>query len=115
MTMATELTIDPLPASRIAAATPCGEARVTGFTAEIEGRLPRAEMHSLLDALAGRSAFRFVGLEYRGRTAGEAVATVDARFELAAPEGSTGDAQIYALLFELSKVLRWQGLRKNFA
>ena len=83
---------------------------VVGFTAEIvhTGTLP--EIRARLEELARASAFRLAGLASDLGAAG----TVRAHFELRAPNASAGDAQIYSLLFALTKVMSWQTLRKEY-
>ena len=109
MTMSTMLAGEPAPPpSMLAPQRP----PVIGFTAEITATGDRADLHGRLETLARSSAFRFAGFA-PGHGPGEA-GTVRARFELSAPNGSAGDAQIYALLFALTKTLSWQSLRKEY-
>jgi len=106
MTLSTMLAGDPAPPPPV----PSPERPpVTGFTAEIAATSDRADLGQRLEALARSSAFRFAGLE---PTAG--ADTVRARFELSAPNASAGDAQIYALLFAMTKTVSWQSLRKEY-
>lgn len=110
MSLQSILLSDPAPMPPLSEG---GRPQVVGFTAEIAcNGAPLAEVEAHLDALARASAFRVAGLE-PAPGSGEA-GTVRARFVLSAPNASAGDAQIYALLFALTRVLSWQSLRKEY-
>ncbi|GAB5378287.1 MAG: hypothetical protein AcusKO_47490 [Acuticoccus sp.] len=107
MNLSSILSGDPAPMPPLASDD---KPHVVGFTAEIAcNGAPLTEVQAHLDALARASAFRFAGLD-----PAPGAGTVRARFALSAPNASAGDAQIYALLFALTRVLSWQSLRKEY-
>ena len=97
--------------------------RVAGFSTRIECRLPDSELARSLSEMTERSAFRLSRLTAdcslgngAGAGAGDGGTQIyRATFTLDAPNGATGDSQIFALLRDIAARYRWTDVEKVIA
>jgi hypothetical protein len=86
--------------------------RVAGFSTRIECRLSERELHRALSEMTDRSAFHLSGLAAEPGAGAGFGHIYRATFTRDAPNGVTGDSQIFALLRDIATRYRWRDIEK---